>query len=137
MDNVPILPTFLPMSGRFELGTCGCILSPTVLLIHFYLSLITSTFHAGIIHQSLLDYFPHSGLDTLDVPFDLGTDEAATEYTHHATYLIEGLRQDYEYVLIILTDYSDADRGDLFVGADGSGCSAAARIDNVGLQSLF
>jgi len=94
-------------------------------------------FHAGIIHQSLLDYFPRGGLDMLDVPFDLGTDEAAAEYTRHATYLIEGLRQDYEYVLIILTDHSNADRGDLFVGADGSGCSAAARIDNIGLQSLF
>jgi len=94
-------------------------------------------FHAGIIHQSLSDYFPHSSLDTLDVPFDLGTDEAAAEYTCHATYSIEGLRQDYEYVLIILTDHSDEDRGDLFVGADGSGCSVAARIDNVGLQSLF
>jgi len=69
------------VSGRFELGTCSHILSPTVLLIHFYLSSITSTFHAGIIHQSLSDYFPHGGLDTLDVPFDLGTDEAAKEYT--------------------------------------------------------
>jgi len=125
------------VSGRFKLGTCSRILSPTVLLIHFYLLSITSTFHAGIIHQSLSDYFPHGSLDTLDVPFDLGTDEAATEYTRRATYSIEGLRQDYEYVLIILTDHSDADRGDLFVGADGSGCSAAARIDNIGLQSLF
>ena len=78
-----------------------------------------------------MDYFPHSGLDMLNVPFDHGMDEAATEYTCLATNLIEGLRQDYEYILIVLTDHTNEDRGDLFVGADESGCIAATHIDNV------
>ncbi|KIM58291.1 hypothetical protein SCLCIDRAFT_10278 [Scleroderma citrinum Foug A] len=135
-DSAPILPTFLPVSGRFKLATCGHILSPSVLLIHFHLLLITSMFHVGIIYQSLADYFPHSSLDMLDVPFNLGMDEAATEYTRHAANLIEGLRQDYKYVLIVLTDHTDEDRRDLFVGANESGCIAAACIDNF-LDNIF
>ena len=110
-----ILPDFLQVSGRFELVTCGCILAPRTLFIHFYLASIVSTFHAGIIHQSMVDYFPNGGLDIIDIPFEFGTVEATAEYALRAERLMQELEMEYDRVVLILTDHSDKDTGDLHI----------------------
>ncbi|KIM53579.1 hypothetical protein SCLCIDRAFT_1157437 [Scleroderma citrinum Foug A] len=116
--------------GRFKLATCGHILAPRTLFIHFYLASIVSTFHAGIVQQSMADYFPNGSLDVVDIPFKFGTAEATTEYALRAQRLMQELKTEYDRIILILTDHSDEDTRDLFIGPDESGIVTSAPVDN-------
>jgi hypothetical protein len=130
-DGHAILPTFLQVSGQFEVATCSQVLSPTTLFIHFCLASLNITFHATIIHQMLQDYFPHGGLDVLEVPFQLGAKPTLEEYTHHTQALAEGLSEAYEYIMILLTNHSNNNTGGLFIGLNSTGHDAATPVDKV------
>ena len=108
-----ILLDFLQVLGRFKLATCRHILAPQTLFIHFYLALIVSMFHAGIVQQSMVDYFPNGGLDIINIPFEFGMAEATTEY---------------DRVILILTDHSDEDTRDLFISLDEPGVVTSAPV---------
>ena len=87
--------------------------------------------HKAIIHQSMADYFPNGGLDVIDIPFEFGTAEATAEYALCAERLMQELKMEYNHVVLILTDHSDEDTGDLFIGPDESGVVTAAPVDSV------
>ena len=126
------------MTGNFE-TTCGRLLTPRTLFVHLYSKSIGSTFHAGIIQQSLADYFPSGSLDIFSVEFAFGTAEAAEEYALCAKRVVQGFDTGYDRIVVVLTDHSDNDTGDLWIGEDESGIMVAAPADQVRDQifSLF
>ena len=79
----------------------------------------------------MADYFPSGGLDVWDVPFEFGMAEAAEEYACHAESLMSNCKVEYEHVVWVLTDHSDEDTGDLFIGPDEAGVVVSASIDQV------
>ena len=135
-DGQPVLPNVLQVLGRFELARSAWILAPRTLFIHFYLASIVSRFHTSIIPQSIADYFPRGGLDVWDVPFKFGTAEAAEEYACRAESLMSDRKGEYERVVWVLTDHSDEDEGDLFIGPDEAGVVASASIDQVSFRTF-
>jgi len=98
---------------------------------HFHLTPIPATFHASAVPQSLLEFFPYGGLDVIDVPFILGTDEGVAEYAHHTALLVGQLTEDYVHVIVMVTDHTDENTGDLFIGPDETGCMASAVVNEV------
>ena len=129
-DGKRVLPHFLQVTGNFE-TTCGRLLTPRTLFVHLYSKSIGSTFHAGIIQQSLADYFPNGGLDIFSVEFAFGTAEAAEEYALRAKRVVQEFDTGYDRVIMVLTDHSDDDTGDLWIGEDESGIMVAAPADQV------
>ena len=79
----------------------------------------------------MVDYFSNSGLDVVNIPFKFGMAEAMTEYALHAQRLMQELKTGYDCIILILTDHSDEDTGDLFIGPDESGIVTSAPVDNV------
>jgi len=79
----------------------------------------------------LRDYFPPGHLDFLSIDFDLGTDERLANWPHYVSSLLAGLRTTYEHVVVLITDHTDCDTGDLFLGTDAFGKVNAARVDEV------
>ena len=130
-NGVPVLPTFLAVTGHFEVATQGHILSPKMLFLHFHLTPIPATFHASAVPQSLSDLFPYGGLDMIDVLFVLGTDEGVAEYTCCAASLAGQLTEDYVHIIIVVTDHTNENTGDLFIGPDETGCMVSAVVDEV------
>ena len=130
-DGKPVLPTFLPLAGCFEVSTRGQVLSPRTLILHFHLMPVPAMFHASVVPQSLTEFFLHGGLQVIDVPFALGTDDGVAEYAHHAASSVEMLTDDYVHVIIILTDHTSNDTGDLFLGLDETECMAVGIVDEV------
>ena len=102
-----------------------------MLVLHFHLMPVPATFHASVVPQSLAEFFPHGGLQVIDVPFALGTDDGVAEYAHRAASSVETLTDDYVHVIVILTDHTSDDTGDLFLGLDETGCMAAGIVDEV------
>ena len=129
-DGKQVLPHFLQVTGNFE-TTCGHLLSPQTLFVHLYSKSIGSTFHAGIIQQSLTNYFPNGGLDNFSVEFVFGTAEVVEEYALHAKRVVQEFDMGYDRVVMVLTDHSDDDTGDLWIGEDESGIMVAAPADQV------
>jgi len=130
-NGVPVLPSFLPVTGRFEVATRGHILSPKTLFLHFHLMPIPATFHASAVPQSLSEFFPYGGLDVIDIPFVLGTDEGVAEYACRAASLVGQLTENYVHVIVVITDHTDEKTGDLFLGPDETGCMVAGAVDEV------
>ena len=129
-DGKRVLPHFLQVMGNFK-TTCGRLLSPRTLFIHLYSKSIGSTFHAEIIQQSLTDYFPNGGLDNFSVEFAFGMAEVVEEYALCAKRVVQEFDTGYDHVVVVLTDHSDDNTGDLWIGKDKSGIMMAAPTDQV------
>ena len=131
-----MLPNILQVSGRFELARGARILAPRMLFIHFYLASIASRFHTSVIPQRIANYFPRGSLDVLEVLFEFGMAEAVEEYACRAESLMSNCKGEYEHVVWVLTDHSDEDVGDLFIGPDEAGVVASASIDQVSFRTF-
>ena len=92
---------------------------------------IPAMFHASAVPQSLLEFFSYGGLDVIDVPFILGTDEGVAEYACCTASLVGQLTEDYVHIIVVVTDHTDKNTGDLFIGPDETGSMASAVIDEV------
>ena len=82
-----------------------------------------------IIQQSLANYFPSSGLDIISVEFVFGVAEAAEEYALHAKRVTQEFNIRYDHIVVVLTDHSDDNTGDLWIGEDESDIMVAAPVD--------
>jgi len=122
-NGVPVLPAFLPVTGHFKVATRGHILSLKTLFLHFHLTPIPTMFHALVVPQSLSEFFPYGGLDMIEVPFVLGTDDTAS--------LVGQLTEDYVHVIVVVMDHTDENTGDLFIGPDETGCMVSAVVNEV------
>ena len=118
------------------MATGGHILSPKTLFIHFHLTPIPATFHASVVPQSLSEFFPHGGLDVIDVPFGVGTDAGVGEYARCTAASVKLLAKDYVHVIAIVTDHTDETTGDLFMGLDETGSMVAGIVDEVSTSFL-
>ena len=127
-----MFPSFLEVTGQFELSTRAHLLAPQTVLIHLHLASITSSLHFDMLQSSLTDFFPHGGLHVLEVPFDFATSQGWETFDR----LINDLRQTItgkpERVTIVITNHTDDTRGDPFIGRYGeSGEHVATPIEEV------
>ncbi|KAM6489444.1 hypothetical protein JOM56_015077 [Amanita muscaria] len=128
----PVLPSFLKVRGKFELGTAAHILAPRTLLLHLRLRSVKHKFHFDILKQCLTEYYPDNAngqFKAVSVSFDIGTDRAEAEWPNLANEVCQELTNDYEHVIVVITTHSDQDTGDLFLGLNEHGNEVAARID--------
>ncbi|KIJ14152.1 hypothetical protein PAXINDRAFT_156256 [Paxillus involutus ATCC 200175] len=132
-DGEGILPSFLKVNGRFELSTRSHILSPSTLLLHFHFYSITSSAPVSMIHNFLLPYFPHGGLEFVEIEFDLGSDEGIKAFAASAHRLVTELAaSQFERVLVAVTNHTDNNSGDFFLGLDVlKGIDIAASVNEL------
>jgi hypothetical protein len=92
-----------------------------------------------LVELALQDYYPQGGLDTLTIPFNLGTDKAIDEWPLRVDQLLKRYvwPGGHEYVIVIVTDHTDRDTGDLFLGTDEAGQTHAAEVDQVSRVKHF
>jgi hypothetical protein len=132
-DEEPVLPSFLKVTGRFELSTRSHITSASILLLHFRNSSIISSTPMTMVRDLLTPYFPHGGFRFEEVEFDLGTDEGIHAFTTAAQSLASELSAGhFQRVLVGVTNHTDEESGDLFLGFDTSaGHNVSASVDEV------
>ncbi|KIJ65669.1 hypothetical protein HYDPIDRAFT_27659 [Hydnomerulius pinastri MD-312] len=69
-----------------------------------------------MLRQFLIPYYPGGGFKFMDIEFDMGTTVKQKEYATKALHLAATIEQEYRNVLVVITDHTDQDSGDLFIG---------------------
>jgi hypothetical protein len=132
--GMPVLDSFLKVRGSFQLAASAAVSSPKTLLLHLRLESIAQSFHFVVIEQCLREYC-HDKLTALSIPFDLGTATARSDWPAvvEAACSSNNITHDYEHVVVVVTNHSDDDSGDLFLGNDRKGKPIAASVQDVRL----
>ncbi|KAG9310731.1 hypothetical protein JVU11DRAFT_9335 [Chiua virens] len=128
-NGQPVLPSFLRVTGSFELGSSSLVQSPRTLYISIHLASLSITGLSQLIEISLRQYFPRAGLDCLTLPFDVGADAAMDLWPINVACHLRPLASSYDKVVFLVTNHTDADTGDLFLGRDENGVEQAAEVD--------
>ena len=134
----PVLKTFLKVEGFFETSLSAKVISPPTILIHLRLHSIRHISHFTIVDQLLSEFYSDNSLRVVDLPFDVGSNQAAAKWNDGITELVTGL-PGYKHVVVFITTHTDPDTGDLWLGQDERGESCATTITNVstGLSYLI
>ncbi|KAG1797360.1 uncharacterized protein HD556DRAFT_1440919 [Suillus plorans] len=121
MDNKPILPSFLPIVGQLQLSKRSEISATPILIIHFKLvGFETTATPIDAVHSYLSPYFPNGGLRLVEVVFDLGTARKVDTYSWKCEAPVKEIMEgrNYQRVCIAITDHTNDDNGDPFLGYD-------------------
>ncbi|KAN0086259.1 hypothetical protein V8E55_007393 [Tylopilus felleus] len=130
-NGKPIFKTFLEVKGTFQ--------NSTKANIHAHLA------HFNIIEDALRDYYPDNGkLKSIDIPFNLASDDAQLKWPSQAGEIITHIHAaSFKHVVAVVTNHTDDDRGDFWLGSSKEGKEpSAAAVDEafsglkVGLKSL-
>lgn len=113
------------------MGTMGQILCPPTLLIDLHFVDVQIKAHVAMIYAALQDFFPTGGFRLVSIPFDLGTDNAIADWPTVVGRHLKTLSLSYQHVLVVVTNHTDEDTGDMFLGADEMGKGHAAEVDQV------
>jgi hypothetical protein len=127
----PVLPLFLNVKGHFEMETIGQVLCPTTLLLDLCFVDIGIKAHVAIVYAALQDYFPTGRFYLISIPFDLGTDIAVADWPTVVDHRLKTISSSYQQVVIVVTNHTDEDTGDMFLGADEMGKGHATEVDQV------
>jgi len=132
LNGKPVLKTFLKVTGRFETSTKATVISPPTVLLHFHLESQRHVAHFTIVEQLMQEYYyeEESQLQVLDLPFDVGKFESASEWNRNAGNILNSLTP-HTHVIVFITTHSDPDSGDLWLGKDEEGKPCAAAADDV------
>lgn len=86
----------------------------------------------------LSSFFPDGGLRFIEVIFDLGTDAKVIAYSQQYQKLANDVMDDcnYQTVCIAITDHTDDNTGDPFLGYSGGTSYVAATVPDVSLLLL-
>jgi len=84
-----------------------------------------------MIRAALQGYFPTGGFYSVSVPFNLGTDDAVTNWPITAAHYLKTLSPSYQQVVAVLMNHADEDTGDMFLGADETGQGHATEVNQV------
>lgn len=126
----PVLKSFLKVEGFFEASLSTKVVSPPTILIHLHLHSIRHVSHFTIVDQLLSEYYSDDSLRVVDLPFNVGTNQAAVKWNDDVTKLVSGL-PGYKHAVIFITTHTDPDTGDLWLGQDERGESCATTVTNV------
>jgi hypothetical protein len=86
----------------------------------------------------LRPYFPTGGLYFCKLEFDIGDASKIQTYQRRASALIQELRSNWTRIVIAITNHTDNDRGDLFVGYEGqTKVYVSAHVHSVSHHSLL
>lgn len=91
--------------------------------------------HTSLIEHALWEYFPQGGLDCLTVPLDLGTGKAIAKWPPDVARILKPVALTHDHVVVVITNHTDRETGDLFLGTDDAGQTHTAEVDQV--SSLF
>ncbi|KAG2137106.1 uncharacterized protein EDB93DRAFT_1253722 [Suillus bovinus] len=122
-DGKPIFDTFLQIRGALELPHQAQVSSETVLFIH--LNLIDNDTTGGpfkLSHDFLLPYFPDGGIIFREVIFDIGSDSKIVKFHSMVNKLVLKLLAfpgGWKHIIFGVSDHTDNDFGDPFVGYKG------------------
>lgn len=130
IDGAPILTKFLKVRGSFEVASSAAVLSPPTLLLHFRLDSIHHVAHFTLVDHLLHEYYRDDRLRVIDLPFNVGNDQASDKWDGKAAKLIAGLAK-YRHVVAFVTTHSDPDTGDLWLGQDENNETCATTVVNV------
>jgi len=93
-----------------------------MLVIHLRLAGIPAGGPVTMATQVLAPYFPDGGFHFIDLEFDIGTGAKLKRYSNRTSRLMSNLSQcQFRNVIVGITDHSDAERGDLFIGKSSKG----------------
>jgi hypothetical protein len=80
---------------------------------------------------ALQDYFPTGRFHLISIPFDLGTDITVADWPTVVGHRLKTISSSYQQVVIVVTNHTDEDTRDMFLGADEMGKGHAAEVDQV------
>ncbi|KAI6016391.1 hypothetical protein PISMIDRAFT_25221 [Pisolithus microcarpus 441] len=121
-DGKPVLSSWIKINRPFERSIRSRLLSHPTLVINLHLRGIPSEGPISMASQILAQYFPNGGFRFLDIEFDIGNDAKLKKYKQQVSRIISKTKsQTYRNVIIGLTNHSDSERGDLFIGTTKEG----------------
>ena len=112
-----------------------CFLPPT-LLLHFHFHTIHHISHFTMVDQLLAEYYQDDRLWIIDIPFNVGHNEALDHWHREAAKLVASLSR-YRHVIVFVTMHSDPDTGNLWLRQDEHSDTCAAMVGNVSTHLFY
>ncbi|KAG1732857.1 uncharacterized protein EDB91DRAFT_1251594 [Suillus paluster] len=133
-NDKPLFPSFLPIRATLEVSLHSQLSSTPVLMLH--LVLVDHDMTGGSFELTadfLRPYFPSGGLEFQAVTFDIGNDTKIAKYQSDAARTVQSLlKSTWTRVVIAITNHTDNDEGDPFVGYETKKKSyVSARVHTV------
>lgn len=91
--------------------------------------------HCITLEEGLRDYLVPSSIKVVSLKFDLGMKSRVTAWPRLVAEELSDAHSSYKHVIVTLTDHTDADTGDLFLGRTDKGKTVAAAVDQVGYSN--
>jgi hypothetical protein len=135
-DHTPVLNTFLKVSGSFGVASTATVQSPPTILIHFCLQSVEHLNHFSIINLLLEEYYPNGGLQVIDLPFNINSTKNVDDWNSRADETLDRLSYC-RHVVAVVTDHSDPDTGDLWLGLNKRKKPSAQEISEVGASLSY
>jgi hypothetical protein len=131
------LDSFLPIRGSLELSFRSYISSAPVLFLHLKLvDYDPRGLSFDLAHRFIRRFFPNGGLELEEVEFDLASRTKISAYKSDCRARVNELVKQgrWSRVVIGVSDHTDDDLGDLFIGYEGRPKKyIGAPVDNVRL----
>ena len=129
-----MLPSCLKVSGKFKLSAIAQVTTQPTLVINLSLASLMGVMAWTLLDHGLREYFSPTGLNVLQIPFDLGLDSKVDKWPALVSSSLGLLpRWTYDHVVFLITNHTDEDTGDLFVGTDENLKEFSAPVDQVSL----
>ncbi|KAI9458301.1 hypothetical protein HD554DRAFT_2177402 [Boletus coccyginus] len=131
-NSMAVLPNCLKIAGKFELSTIAQVTTQPILVVNLSLTSLKGVSVGTLLDHGLGNYFSPTGLDVLQISFDLGSDSKVNNWPALVSSLLGLLpRQTYDHVVFVITNHTDEYTGDLFMGKDENLKEFSAPIDQV------
>ena len=127
-----VLPNCLKVAGKFELSTIAQVTTKPMLVVNLSLASLMGVSAGTLLDHGLRDYFSPTGLDVLQIPFDLGSGSKVDNWLALVLSSLGLLpHQTYDRVVFMITNHTDEDTGNLFVGKDENLKEFSSPVDQV------
>jgi hypothetical protein len=132
-----VLSNCLKGSGKFELSTIAQVTTQPTLIIDLSLASLTGVTAGTLLDHGLCDNFSPTGLNVLQIPFDVGSDSKLDSWLALVSSSLGLLPSwTYDHVVFVITNHTDEDTGDLFVGKDENLKEFSVSVDQVSSSAL-
>ncbi|KAG1747837.1 uncharacterized protein EDB91DRAFT_1079543 [Suillus paluster] len=118
-NNLPVLPTFLPIHSTLEVSLQSQISSTPVILIHLTLvDFETSGGPFDLMFRFLSPYFPRGGIAFHELIFDVGSKLKSNRYQVKVGELVHSLmaQRHWPRIVFAISNHTDDALGDPFLG---------------------
>ncbi|KAG2117528.1 hypothetical protein BD769DRAFT_1390856 [Suillus cothurnatus] len=115
-----VFSPFLPICATLEVSLKSELSSAPLLMIHLILvdhDTASSCFDLAC--DFLRPYFPTGGFEVCTIAFDIGNALKVESYQSKASAIVQALKSSWMRIVIAITNHTDNDRGDPFVGYEG------------------